>query len=70
VGSLQFAGTYWATKHIRLTGEYSLYAFPGAPLSAGSIASNQAAAPGAKANPADPSAKTLHEISFRVGLAL
>ncbi|HRI65198.1 MAG TPA: porin [Polyangium sp.] len=70
VAALQFGATYWATKHIRLTGEYSLYAFPGAPPSAGASATNQAAAPGAKANPANTSADRLHEYSFRVGLAL
>jgi len=70
VGSMQFAATYWATKHIRLTAEYSLYAFPGDPPSTGANATNQAAAPGAKANPANTTASTLHEISFRVGLAL
>ena len=70
VSALQLAANYWATKHIRLTAEYSLYAFPGAPPSSGANVSNQAAAPGAKGTPADPSANILHEISFRVGLAL
>ncbi len=70
VNALQFAANYWATKHVRLTAEYSLYAFPGSPPAAGAGATNQAAAPGAKASPADPSADHLHEISFRVGLAL
>jgi phosphate-selective porin len=68
--SFQFATTYWATKHIRLTGEYSLYSFPGNPPSSGAAASNQAAAPGAKARTPDTTADKLHEISFRVGLAL
>lgn len=70
VGALQFGATYWATKHIRLTGEYSLYSFPGNPPSSGTSATNQAAAPGAKANPPNAMADKLHEISFRVGLAL
>ena len=70
VNALQGIVNYWATKHIRLSAEYSLYMFPGSPPSAGASATNQAAAPGAKASPADPSADTLHELSFRVGLAL
>mgnify|MGYP001249955294 CR=1 FL=1 len=70
VNALQAGATYWATKHIRLTAEYSLYTFPGTPPSAASGASNQAAAPGAKGTPAQPSADHLHELSFRVGLAL
>lgn len=70
VNALQAGVTYWATKHVRLTAEYSLYGFPGAPLSAGAAASNQAAAPGANGQPAQPSADHLHELSFRVGLAL
>ena len=68
VNALQGAANYWATKHVRLTAEYSLYHFPGTSTGAG--ATNQAAAPGVKASPADPSADHLHEISFRVGLAL
>jgi hypothetical protein len=60
---------YWATKHVRLTAEYSLYNFPGTPVSAMSGARNQAMAPGARGG-TDPSARVLHEISFRVGLAL
>ncbi len=70
VSALQAAANYWATKHVRLTAEYSLYAFPGAPPSSGAAASNQAAAPGARATPATPSADHLHELSFRIGLAL
>lgn len=70
VDALQFAANYWATKHVRLTAEYSLYSFPGVPASVGVGASNQAAAPGVKATPSNPSADILHEISFRVGLAL
>lgn len=70
VDALQFAANYWATKHVRLTAEYSLYSFPGSPPSTGRGASNQAAAPGAKATPSDPAANILHEVSFRVGLAL
>jgi phosphate-selective porin len=70
VNALQLAANYWATKHIRLTAEYSLYDFPGSPPAAGAGATNQAAAPGAKTSPPDPSADLLHEISFRVGLAL
>jgi phosphate-selective porin len=70
VNALQGIVNYWATKHIRLSAEYSLYMFPGNPPSAPADVSNQAAAPGAKASPAQPSADHLHEISFRVGLAM
>lgn len=70
VNAFQAGATYWATKHIRLTAEYSLYTFPGTPPSAASGVSNQAAAPGAEGKPAQPSADHLHELSFRVGLAL
>ena len=70
VNAFQAIATYWATKHIRLTAEYSLYTFPGNPPSAPVDVTNQAAAPGAKASPAQPSADHLHELSFRVGLAL
>ncbi len=68
VNALQAAVNYWATKHIRLTAEYSLYQFPGTPT--GANATNQAVAPGVKASPAQAAADHLHEISFRVGLAL
>jgi phosphate-selective porin len=63
VDAYQLALNYWATKHIRLTGEYSLYHFPGTPKK-----ENQAVAPGVSAGKAD--ASLLHEISVRVGLAL
>lgn len=70
VDAIQLGANYWATKHIRLTTEYSFYSFPGTPASAGAGATNQAAAPGARGTPADPTANHLHEVSFRVGLAL
>jgi len=70
VNAIQAIANYWATKHVRLSAEYSLYTFPGNPPSSPVDVSNQAAAPGAKASPAQPSADHLHEISFRVGLAL
>ena len=70
VNALQLAANYWATKHVRVTAEYSLYHFGGDPPAAGASASNQAAAPGAKTSTPDPSANLLHEISFRLGLAL
>lgn len=57
VNALQVAANWWATKHVRLTPEYSLYAFPGRP----GRADNQAGA---------PSGNHLHELSFRLGLAL
>jgi hypothetical protein len=72
VNAFQAIANYWATKHIRLSAEYSLYQFPGNPPSSlppGDV-TNQAAAPGAKATPVQPSADLLHEISFRVGLAM
>jgi phosphate-selective porin len=64
VNALQLGATYWATKHIRLTAMWSWYAFPGGD------ADNQALAPGAKANAKDPAARSLHEISARIALAL
>jgi phosphate-selective porin len=69
VNAYQLGLNYWATKHVRLTAEYSLYHFPGTPITAGAGADNLAAAPGARSG-TEPDAKTLHEISFRVGLAL
>lgn len=62
VNAVQLAANYWATKHVRITGEYSLYMFP--------VADNQARAPGTKATPVDASADHLHELSVRLGLAL
>jgi phosphate-selective porin len=59
----QIALNYWATKHVRLTGEYSLYHFPGTPK-----AENEATAPGVSAG--HPDSSLLHEFSVRVGLAL
>jgi phosphate-selective porin len=64
VNAYQLALNYWCTKHLRLTAEYSLYQFPGAPNS-----HNQAVAPGVKSGSA-PDASILNEFSFRVGLAL
>jgi phosphate-selective porin len=69
VNAYQFALNYWATKHVRLTAEYSLYQFSGTPTTQKMGADNQAAAPGAKSGKA-PDTNVLHELSFRVGLAL
>ncbi|MFT3923889.1 MAG: porin [Myxococcales bacterium] len=69
VNVYQVGLNYWATKHVRLTAEYSLYQFPGTPTTNMAGADNQAAAPGAKAGSA-PKANSLNEFSFRVGLAL
>ncbi|MFT3921575.1 MAG: porin [Myxococcales bacterium] len=63
VNAFQAGINYWATKHIRLTAEYSLYQFPGGPDD------NQAVSPGVKAGTAKGS-HVLDEYSFRVGLAL
>lgn len=70
VNVYQVALNYWATKHVRLTAEWSTYHFPGTPITQAMGADNQAAAPGRKATPANTDANSLHEISFRVGLAL
>jgi phosphate-selective porin len=64
VNAYQLGLNYWATRHIRLSAEYSLYQF------LGDASSNQAVAPGVKSEKADASANTLHELSFRVGLAI
>lgn len=61
VNAYQFATNYWATKHVRLTAEYSLYQFPSS--------DNQAVAPERKLD-ATSNAEVLHEVSFRLGIAL
>lgn len=61
INAYQLGVNYWATKHVRLTGEYSLYQTP---------KDQQALAPGARANGNDKEATSFHELSFRVGLAL
>jgi phosphate-selective porin len=63
VNAYQLGLNYWATKHIRLTAEYSLYNFPGTPK-----AENQAVALGVAFG--HPKSSLLHEISIRAGLAL
>ncbi len=70
VNAMSLGANYWATKHVRLTAEYSLYSFPGDPPGTPGGATNQAAAPGARATTKDLGASVLHEIGFRVGLAL
>ena len=64
VDALQVAATYWATRHVRLTAQWSFYSFPGVPN-----VENQATAPGSKPNtpPEKQSdARTLHELSARL----
>lgn len=61
INAFQLAATYWATRHVRVTAEYSLYHTP---------KDNQALAPGARGTANNPDATLLHEISFRFGLAL
>ncbi len=69
VNIFQFAVNYWATKHIRLTAEYTIYNFPGVAFNdKGGKGDNQAVAPGIRTGAAG--ANNLSEISFRVGLAL
>ncbi|RYE93358.1 MAG: hypothetical protein EOO75_04545 [Myxococcales bacterium] len=70
IDAYQAALTYWATRHIRLTGEYSLYHVPGSPPSSPGGVTNQAATPGARGPGADPGASVLHEFSVRAGLAI
>ncbi len=71
VNAFQAAVNYWATKHVRLTAEYSLYQFPGTPaVSGGPAPSNEAGAPGARSKANDVTASALHELSFRFGLML
>lgn len=72
VNAFQLAASYWATRHVRITAEYSLYHFPGTPdvSRATPPIDNQAVAPGARANANDPSARLLHEVSARVQVAL
>lgn len=70
INAYQLALNYWATRHVRLTGEYSLYQVPGSPPSSKGEVTNQAAAPGARGHALDPDASLLHEFSVRLGLAL
>jgi hypothetical protein len=79
VNVAQFGATYWASRHVRLTAEYSLYMFPGTPPASNDLvgvthtpptpATNLATAPGARNGAFDFSANALHEFSARVGLA-
>ncbi len=61
VNAYQFGVNYWATKHLRLSAQYSLYHLPSS--------DNQAVAPGRKLDPSSD-AEALHELSFRLGVAL
>ncbi|MBI2392443.1 MAG: hypothetical protein HYV09_22855 [Deltaproteobacteria bacterium] len=70
VDALQVAATYWASRHVRLVAQWSLYRFPGVPLGFPG-AENQAVAPGTRPNADEASrvdARTLHEVSARVQL--
>jgi hypothetical protein len=69
VNAFQVATTAWVTKHVRLTAEYSLYQFPGTQGAGGAPPTNAAAAPGTRTPHPDPKADSLHEVSFRLGLA-
>lgn len=67
VDVVQVAATYFATSHIRLMAQWSMYSFPGVPN-----VENQATAPGSKPNAPEEErvdARTLHEISARAQLA-
>jgi hypothetical protein len=80
VNGVSLAATYWGTKHFRFTLEYSAYMFPG--IGVGSYdklgvfsapsktPTNQAEAPGARADAFDFNAKILHEVSVRVAIAI
>ncbi|WP_231511332.1 porin [Chondromyces apiculatus] len=57
------AATYWYTRHLRLTVNYSAYHTPGS-----SSPDNLAAVPGNRAETPDPNAHLLHELGTRVGL--
>lgn len=61
VDAYQLGVNYWATKHLRLSAQYSLYNLP--------ASDNQAVAPGRKLD-ATSDAQALHELSLRVGVAL
>lgn len=61
INAYQLGVNYWATKHVRVTAEYSLYQTP---------KDQQALAPGARGTANDADATLLHELSFRLGLAL
>jgi hypothetical protein len=67
VDAIQFAASYWATRHLRVIAEWSSYYFPGDPDVARVAApENQAVAPGARASTNDPSVHWFHEMSARV----
>lgn len=60
VDVLQAAATYWATRQVRLTAQWSMYRFPGTPF-----VDNQAVAPGAKPTGSVADAHVLHEVAMR-----
>jgi phosphate-selective porin len=68
VNAFQLAATYWATKHLRITAEYSLYSFPGDPPGS-PVPTNEAGAPGTRNTPPNLDASLLHEFSTRVAIA-
>ena len=80
VNDFQIAANYWATKHVRVTLEYSLYMFPGTPPSdpgfKGAADANLAGGPGSGTIGDDGKTKrgkdanSLHEISFRIAFAI
>lgn len=80
VNAAQAIVNYWFGRRVRVGLEYSLYLFPGTPISSydrqgvthtpPTTPTNQAAAPGARNGAFDYGATSYHEISARLGLAL
>jgi hypothetical protein len=80
VNAVQVAATYWGTKHFRFTLEYSAYLFPGVGVGSydklgvfstpSKTPTNQAEAPGARAEAFNYNANILHEVSLRVAIAI
>lgn len=64
VDAVQVAATYWATQHVKVMAQWSMYRFPGEP------GENQATAPGTQPNAGIADASVLHEVSARVQLSL
>ena len=80
VNDFQLAANYWASKHVRVTLEWSMYMFPGTPPADPGFKTaadaNLAGGPGSGVVGDDGKTKrgkdasTLHEISFRVAFAI
>jgi hypothetical protein len=76
VNALTLGATYWATKHLRMTGEYVYDSFPDSDASSqgGDASKNRAQAPGNTLaaginDDAKKTASSMHEVNFRAAVA-